>query len=297
MAITPRARSAASSEASLLSAPRSLNELVTWRFSYLTKTSAPVSAESLRGRQHRRAQHLAGDHAARRLDVGDGDAHRRSCLISCQPAAPGRTAQSPVPLAPGRSILHLPAESKIASTDRRRCADDEPEDGSACRSSSSPMPTTRWSIRNCSKACWRGGSSRSSSTSIILAIPVMLAAIFIFIFGVITLGLGWVLFWLLSPAAVIWAIVLLRLHVRRPALGHHRHAGHGSGDAHLVRRAGLFRARRRARDRLFWVIDLVPDAADPAGRPLQRPPPAAARHLLGTVVINNSVRAQVARPR
>ena len=47
IAITPRARSGGVSEASLLSAPRSLNELVTWRFSYLTKTSAPVSADSL----------------------------------------------------------------------------------------------------------------------------------------------------------------------------------------------------------------------------------------------------------
>src|SRR5262249_33581454 len=46
MAMTPRVRSAAASEASFTSAPRSLNELVTWRFSYLTKTSAPVSAES-----------------------------------------------------------------------------------------------------------------------------------------------------------------------------------------------------------------------------------------------------------
>ena len=40
----------------------------------------------------------------------------------------------------------------------------------------------------------------------ILAIPVMFAAIFIFIFGVITLGIGWALYWLLSPAAAIWAI-------------------------------------------------------------------------------------------
>jgi len=46
MAMTPRARSAAESEASFARAPRSLNELVTWRFSYLTKTSAPVSADS-----------------------------------------------------------------------------------------------------------------------------------------------------------------------------------------------------------------------------------------------------------
>src|SRR3569833_4496429 len=46
MATTPRWRSASLSDDSLLSAPRSLNELVTWRFSYLTKTSAPVRADS-----------------------------------------------------------------------------------------------------------------------------------------------------------------------------------------------------------------------------------------------------------
>src|SRR3954451_17335197 len=46
MAITPRARSSALSAASLFTAPRSLNELVTCRFSYLTHTCAPVSAES-----------------------------------------------------------------------------------------------------------------------------------------------------------------------------------------------------------------------------------------------------------
>src|SRR5262245_9366707 len=44
--MTPRARSPGVSEDSLLTAPRSLKELVTWRFSYLTKTSAPVSADS-----------------------------------------------------------------------------------------------------------------------------------------------------------------------------------------------------------------------------------------------------------
>ena len=40
----------------------------------------------------------------------------------------------------------------------------------------------------------------------IITIPVIFAAIFIFIIGLITLGLGWALFWLLSPGAVIWAI-------------------------------------------------------------------------------------------
>ena len=41
----------------------------------------------------------------------------------------------------------------------------------------------------------------------IIAIPVLFASVFIFIFGLVTLGLGWALFWLISPATVIWAIV------------------------------------------------------------------------------------------
>src|SRR5690242_4154582 len=42
---------------------------------------------------------------------------------------------------------------------------------------------------------------------LVLSVPVVVAAIFIAVFGVITLGLGWALFWLLSPASVIWALV------------------------------------------------------------------------------------------
>ncbi|HLN38391.1 MAG TPA: RDD family protein [Xanthobacteraceae bacterium] len=41
---------------------------------------------------------------------------------------------------------------------------------------------------------------------IIIAVPVMAAAIFIFLFGIVTLGLGWMLFWLLSPASIVWAL-------------------------------------------------------------------------------------------
>src|SRR5215469_17341823 len=52
---------------------------------------------------------------------------------------------------------------------------------------------------------------------VIIAIPVLLAAVFIFIFGLVTLGLGWVLFWLLSPATVIWAICYYGLTFGSPA--------------------------------------------------------------------------------
>ena len=42
---------------------------------------------------------------------------------------------------------------------------------------------------------------------VVLSIPVILACLFIAVFGVVTLGLGWALFWLVSPASMIWALV------------------------------------------------------------------------------------------
>ncbi|MFI4960035.1 MAG: RDD family protein [Hyphomicrobiales bacterium] len=46
---------------------------------------------------------------------------------------------------------------------------------------------------------------------IIIAIPVLLAAMFIFAFGIVTLGLGFALYWLLPAASVVWAIVYFGL--------------------------------------------------------------------------------------
>jgi len=42
---------------------------------------------------------------------------------------------------------------------------------------------------------------------IILAVPVLFATIFILIFGVVTFGLGWLLFWLLWPATIAWVLL------------------------------------------------------------------------------------------
>jgi uncharacterized RDD family membrane protein YckC len=42
---------------------------------------------------------------------------------------------------------------------------------------------------------------------VVLSVPVILGYIFIAVFGLITLGLGWVLFWLAWPASLVWAIV------------------------------------------------------------------------------------------
>jgi uncharacterized RDD family membrane protein YckC len=41
---------------------------------------------------------------------------------------------------------------------------------------------------------------------IVIAVPIVLGSMFIFAFGIVTLGLGWALYWLLPGASVIWAI-------------------------------------------------------------------------------------------
>jgi uncharacterized RDD family membrane protein YckC len=129
---------------------------------------------------------------------------------------------------------------------------------------------------------------------VIIAVPVVLATIFIFIFGLVTFGLGWALFWLLSPGAVIWAILYYGLTFGSPAsatigmrvMDIEMRTWYGApayfvlGAAHaivfwitvsvftpLILLVGLFNERRR----------LLHDM------------------LVGTVVINNPVRAQVLR--
>jgi uncharacterized RDD family membrane protein YckC len=52
---------------------------------------------------------------------------------------------------------------------------------------------------------------------VIIAVPIGLAALVILIFGFFTFGLGWLLFWLLSPAAVIWALLYYGLTFGSPA--------------------------------------------------------------------------------
>src|SRR5437764_14966566 len=42
---------------------------------------------------------------------------------------------------------------------------------------------------------------------VVISVPVILGYLFIAVFGVVTLGIGWALFWLAWPASVVWAIV------------------------------------------------------------------------------------------
>ena len=52
---------------------------------------------------------------------------------------------------------------------------------------------------------------------LVISIPVVFGAMFIFLFGLITLGLGWLLFWLLSPGAIIWALCYYGMTMGGPA--------------------------------------------------------------------------------
>ncbi len=95
---------------------------------------------------------------------------------------------------------------------------------------------------------------------VVLSVPVILGYIFIAVFGVITLGLGWMLFWLAWPATIVWAIVYYGASIGGP---HSATMGMRVMDlerAHLVRRARLFRARRLP-CRAVLGLGLVPDAA------------------------------------
>jgi uncharacterized RDD family membrane protein YckC len=52
---------------------------------------------------------------------------------------------------------------------------------------------------------------------IIIAIPLIAASAFILVFGLFTFGLGWALFWFLSPASVIWALAYYGMTLGSPA--------------------------------------------------------------------------------
>jgi uncharacterized RDD family membrane protein YckC len=51
---------------------------------------------------------------------------------------------------------------------------------------------------------------------IVISVPIFLAAVFIVVFGILTLGFGFFLFFLLSPAAVIWALAYYAMSFGSP---------------------------------------------------------------------------------
>jgi uncharacterized RDD family membrane protein YckC len=130
---------------------------------------------------------------------------------------------------------------------------------------------------------------------VVLSIPVILACMFIAVFGVVTLGLGWALFWLVSPASVIWALVYYGA-----SLGGAHSATLGMRVMDLQLRSwtgapGYF-VLGAAHALLFWLsvsfftpLILLVGLFNGRRRLLHD-------LILGTVVINSSVGSQVAQP-
>lgn len=130
---------------------------------------------------------------------------------------------------------------------------------------------------------------------VVLSVPVILGYIFIAVFGVITLGLGWVLFWLAWPASVIWAIVYYGASLGGP---HSATVGMRVMDLELRTFYGApgYFVLGAMHAVLFWVsISFLSPFVVLVGLFNGR------RRLLhdivlGTVVINTSVRAPVGQP-
>src|ERR1700677_4958458 len=130
---------------------------------------------------------------------------------------------------------------------------------------------------------------------VMISIPVILAVVFIAVFGVVTLGLGWVLFWLVSPASVIWALVYYGASLGGP---HSATVGMRMMDLEMRTWYGApsYFVLGAMHAVVFWVsVSFLTPAIVLVvlfnGR-------RRLLHdiILGTVVINSSVRTRVAQP-
>lgn len=130
---------------------------------------------------------------------------------------------------------------------------------------------------------------------VVLAVPVILGYLFIAVFGVITLGLGWMLFWLAWPATVIWAVVYYGASLGGP---YSATLGMRVMDLELRTWYGApgYFVLGAMHAVLFWIsisfltpLILLVGLSNGRRRLLHD-------IVLGTVVINSSVRTQAAQP-
>jgi uncharacterized RDD family membrane protein YckC len=129
---------------------------------------------------------------------------------------------------------------------------------------------------------------------IIIAIPLPVAYLFVTLLGIVTFGLGWLLFWLVWPAWVIWALAYYGM-----TLGGPQSATVGMRVMDLQMRtwygAPSYFVLGAVHAVVFWVtvsvltpFVLVVGLFNDRRRLLHD-------MLVGTVVINSSLRAQVLR--
>jgi uncharacterized RDD family membrane protein YckC len=129
---------------------------------------------------------------------------------------------------------------------------------------------------------------------IIIAIPLIAVSIFVFIFGLFTFGLGWALFWLLSPGSIVWALVYYGL-----TLGGRASATIGMRAMEIEMRtwygAPAYFVLGAVHAIVFWIslsvltpFILLVGLFNPRRRLLHD-------MLVGTILINNSSRASLLR--
>src|SRR3954454_16932823 len=128
---------------------------------------------------------------------------------------------------------------------------------------------------------------------VVLSVPVILGYIFIFLFGIVTLTLGWMLFWLAWPATIVWAIVYYGASIGGP---HSATMGMRAMDLEVRTWYGApgYFVLGACHAVLFWVsisfltpLVLLVGLLNGRRRLLHD-------IVLGTLVINSSARSQVA---
>lgn len=128
----------------------------------------------------------------------------------------------------------------------------------------------------------------------ILAVPVALAVIFIAVFGVVTLGLGWALFWLVSPASIVWALIYYGASLGGP---HSATIGMRMMDLEMRTWYGApcYFLLGAIHPVLYWISVTMLSPFVLLIGPFNARKRLLHDFVLGTVVINNSVRAPVAQ--
>jgi uncharacterized RDD family membrane protein YckC len=130
---------------------------------------------------------------------------------------------------------------------------------------------------------------------VVISIPVFLAYLFVGVFTLVTLGLVWQLWYLVGPASVVWAVVYYGASLGGP---HSATLGMRVMDLQMRTWTGApgYFVLGAAHAVLFWVsvsfftpLILLVGLFNGRRRLLHD-------MILGTVVINSSVRTEVAQP-
>ncbi|GLK71650.1 RDD family protein [Ancylobacter dichloromethanicus] len=130
--------------------------------------------------------------------------------------------------------------------------------------------------------------------AVMICVPVGAAALLIFVFGFLTLGLGWFLFGLLGPGFVVWALVYTGLTLGGPrsatigmrAMGIEMRLWYGAPMTPLLAVVSLV---------LFWVSMSVFTPLVAVVGLLNRRKRLVHDFVVGTVVTNDEARADELR--